>query len=939
MEKSPAERNPAWHSLDARTVAGTLVSDLDKGLSPEEALRRSKFFGPNKLVEQKPVSPWLIFCAQFKNFMVMVLFGATIISIALGEYADAFTILAIIFLNACLGFVQEYRAERALAALKQLSSPEATVVRNGLEARLPAGELVPGDLVKLEAGDRVPADLRLTQAISMEVEESILTGESQPVSKDATGVLPPQASLGDRRNMVFQGCLITKGRGQGLVVSTGMDTEMGKICGMLREVEEGPTPLQRRLERLGKFLVVICLALCALITGTGILRGEPVYQMFLAGVSLAVAAIPEGLPAIVTISLATGVQRLSKRSAIMRQLHAVETLGCTTVICSDKTGTLTQNEMTLQEIVFPDQKFFLSGTGYRPVGDFYDHRMQKIEVQDYSGLPLFLEVAALCNNAQLHRGEIPLPGFLRWGRKKTEQSWEIKGDPTEGALLVAAAKGGFWREALERKYGARLDEIPFTSERKMMSVIHRTRKGKLHIFVKGAPEVILARCRRALGKDREILVTSSLREKILQQGQEMAGRALRVLALAYREIPSENYDPVGVRAGEKEEVEENLVFIGLAGIKDPHRPAARRAVEVCRKAGIKVVMVTGDHPLTACAIGKELGLVKDERGIVLTGQELEEMNEDELMKNLDRIRIFARVSPVHKLRIVRAYKKAGEIVAMTGDGVNDAPALKEADVGIAMGRSGTDVTREAAAMILANDELNTIVGAIEEGRGIYESIRKFIRYLLACNIGEVLTMFFATLTGLPLPLLPIQILWVNLVTDGLPAIALGLDTPDTDLMKRPPRPPGEDIFARGLAKKILTWGFFIGLSSIFIFTYVLYDSGDLARARTAAFCCLVLAQLFHVFDCRSEQRSLFEIGILNLYILGAVGCSLLMQLAVIYFPVLQRVFHTVPLTGGEWLLILLAAGGATLGNGIIRWLYGIFRCRLVSFNLGLSRGK
>ncbi len=924
------EKGPAWHALEIQTVVDTLVTDLERGLSLKEAARRFRFFGPNKLAEQKQVSPWLIFFSQFKNFMVVVLCGAAVISLFLGETADAFTIVAIIFLNACLGFIQEFRAERTLAALKQLSSPEATVVRNGLEVRIPATELVPGDLVKLEAGDRVPADLRLIQAIGMEVEESILTGESEPVSKDAGVVLPVHANFGDRLNMVFQGCLITKGRGQGLVVGTGMNTEMGKICGMLKEVEQGPTPLQRRLERLGKVLVVVCLALCALITVSGIMRGEPVYEMFLSGVSLAVAAIPEGLPAIVTIALATGVQRLSRRAAIMRQLHAVETLGCTTVICCDKTGTLTQNEMTLQEVVFPDCKFYLSGAGYRPVGDFFDQKMQRVEVQDHPQLLLFLEMAALCNNAQLCRGEVTQPGFLRWRR------WEVKGDPTEGALLVAAAKGGVWRETLERRYGARLDEIPFTPERKMMSVIYRNRKGNRSVLVKGAPEVILARCRTALSGSREILLTSSLKEKILEQGQNMAGRALRVLAFAYREV---DYHTGGSRAEEKEKLEQNLTFVGLAGIKDPHRPAARRAVEICRKAGIKVVMITGDHPLTALAVGRELGLAGGDQKTVLTGREVEQMSEEELVKNLNRVQIFARVSPLHKLRIVQAYKRAGEIVAMTGDGVNDAPALKEADVGIAMGRSGTDVTREAAAVILVNDELNTIVRAIEEGRGIYENIRKFIRYLLACNIGEVLTMFFATLAGLPLPLLPIQILWVNLVTDGLPAIALGLDASDSNLMERPPRPPGEDIFARGLARKILAWGFLIALSSILIFAGVLYYSGDLARARTAAFCCLVLAQLFHVFDCRSEQRSLFEVRIFNLYLLGAVGCSLMMQLAVIYFSACQRIFHTVPLTAGEWALIILAAGGTTIGNGIIRWVYGMFRHRLVAFNLSLARGK
>lgn len=478
--------------------------------------------------------------------------------------------------------------------------------------------------------------------------------------------------------------------------------------------------------------------------------------------------------------------------------------------------------------------------------------------------------------------------------------------------MVAAAKGRIWREDWEKKHGSRLSEIPFDPERKMMSVVYRDR-----IFVKGAPEVVLDRCRRLLSGTQEEELTTVLKRQILKQGREMAQRALRVLALAYKEKQSITRC--------HDEAEQDLVFVGLAGIQDPPRPTVRRVLETCRRAGIEVVMVTGDHPLTALAIGRELGLVGDDQGAILTGQELEQLSEKDLLKKIDQTKIFARVLPVHKLRIVRTFKKVGEIVAMTGDGVNDAPALKEADVGIAMGLSGTDVAKEAAAMVLANDEFRTIVGAIEEGRGIYENIRKSIRYLLACNMGEVLTMFFATLAGLPLPLLPIQILWVNLVTDGLPAIALGIDTSDRDLMERHPRPPGEDILARGLAKKILAWGFMIGLSSILIFAGVLYFCGDLSRARTATFCCLVLAQLFHVFDCRSEHQSLFEVDVFNIYTLSAVGCSLLMQLAVIYIPFFQSIFQTVPLSSLEWLFVLLAAGGATLGNGILRMLYRILR--------------
>jgi Ca2+-transporting ATPase len=910
---------PAWHALAPEAVAETLITDLEKGLGFREAARRLSVFGKNQLQGQKPPSPWVLFINQFRNFMVYVLLGAMGISFALGEFADGATVLAIILINAVLGFVQEFRAEKALTALKKLTSPEATVIRDGCEKRIPAVELVPGDLVRLETGDRIPADIRLIKAVSLEVEEAILTGESQPVAKDATIVLPVRTELGERKNMVFQGCLITKGRGLGIVVGTGMNTEMGRICEMLKDVGLVPTPLQLRLEKLGKVLVVLCVYLCALITFTGIVRGESVYQMFLAGVSLAVAAIPEGLPAVVAVALATGVQRLSKKGAIVRRLQAVETLGCVTVICCDKTGTLTLNEMTLQEIFLDGRRFFISGSGYKPRGDFYDQEGQKIEPGKTSVLRLFLEIAALCNNARLAHGKVVLPGMLRWRQGKEKHNWELKGDPTEGALLVAAGKAGIWREEWERKWGARVQEIPFDSERKMMSTVYVSPQKKFLVFTKGAPEKVLEHCSAVLERGQIIPFTQELKEKVARTNQEMAGRALRVLALAYKEVDQ-------LATGE---IETDLIFVGLGGIKDPLRPAARHALEACRKAGIRVVMVTGDHPLTAAAVAKELGLVKAEENLALTGQEIDRLSERELSEKLKTVSIFARVSPLHKLRIVRALKNSGEIVAMTGDGVNDAPALKEADVGVAMGRSGTDVAKEAAAVVLTNDEFATIVKAIEEGRGIYENIRKFIRYLLACNLGEVLTMFFAILAGFPLPLLPIQILWVNLVTDGLPAVALGVDNPEPGLMEHPPRPPGEDVFARGMAKKILVWGFLIGLSSFLVFVVVFLLSGELVRARTAAFCCLVFAQLVHVFDCRSSQCSLFDVCGNSFYIISAVGLSFLMQLAVVSVPFLRDVFQTVPLSGLEWTVVLLAAGGASIGNGLVSWFYRIVKRRLM----------
>lgn len=915
-----------WHSLDITTVAKTLATDLKRGLLHDEAARRLRFIGHNNLTEERKIASWQLFVAQFRNFMVMILLGGTAVSFLLGEVADAVAILTIVFINALLGFIQEFRAEKALVALKQLSSPEATVIRNGSETRVPALDLVPGDLVILETGDRIPADIRLIQAVSMEVDESILTGESCPVLKDADLILPAKLDLGDTRNMVYQGSLVTKGRGRGVVVSTGMNTQMGKIYGMLNEAEQGPTPLQQRLEKLGRFLVIICISLCVLISLMGVLRGEPAYNMFLAGVSLAVAAIPEGLPAIVTIALATGVQRLSRQEAIIRQLHAVETLGCTTIICSDKTGTLTQNEMTVQEIFLAGECFTVSGVGYKPVGDFYDSTLKKIRVDDFPDLLTLLEVATLCNNSQLRKCEMPQPGLLRNAGKKPSIGWEIKGDPTEGALLVAAAKGGVWRENLEKKYGSRLDEVPFSSERRMMSVLY-SENNKITLFVKGAPEAILERCSACLCGNYRLPLTDDLKNKFLEQNISMATRTLRVLGVAFKEMAGNEQYAKKITKIKPELIERDLVFVGLIGLKDPPRPSAERAIETCKKAGIKVAMVTGDHPLTALAVGKEIGLITSDRDIVLTGQEMDNLKESELAKLLYRVKIFARVSPAHKLRIVRAYKRAGEIVAMTGDGVNDAPALKEADVGIAMGKTGTDVTKEASAMVLANDEFNTIVGAIKEGRGIYENIRKSIRYLLACNMGEVLTMFFSILIDYPLPLLPIQILWVNLVTDGLPAIALSLDAPDSDIMEQPPRPPGEGVFARGLAKKISLWGFLIGLSSILVYVFIFFLSGELNRARTAAFCCLVLAQLLHVFDCRSERwyLSLFDIRRFNPFIVGSVGCSILMQLVVVYHPVCQRIFHTVSLSIAEWITIVLAASCKTVGVGIVRLFCSVFK--------------
>ncbi|NLC77541.1 MAG: calcium-transporting P-type ATPase, PMR1-type [Clostridia bacterium] len=901
-------KNRPWHRLESQEVVEILKSDLRKGLSSEEAGKRLKIYGPNQLQEPQAVSPLKILLSQFSDFMVLVLIGATLISGLLGEYADAITILAIVVVNALLGFVQEYRAEKSMEALKKLTAPEATVLRGGSEIKIPAREVVPGDILLLNAGDKVAADLRLLEAINLEIEEALLTGESYPIVKVSDVLLKEDVPVGDRRNMAHLGTAVTRGRGMGIVVATGMETEMGRIAELMETVETEDTPLQKRLAQLGSWLVLSCLLICGLVAVTGMLRGEPIYQMFLAGVSLAVAAIPEGLPAIVTVALAIGVQKMVRRKSIVRKLPAVETLGCATVICSDKTGTLTQNEMTVKQVYCDDRFLSVTGDGYEPRGQFLDERGQEANVKG-TALAQVLKAAALCNNSNLVRDGISLGGLFRNTAGKKEIKWTIAGDPTEGALLTMAAKANFWREVLERKE-PRVGEIPFDSERKMMTVITRQNSG-LMVYTKGAPDVILGLCNQVLIDGKVVTLTEDGRQQLLSVNETMAAQALRVIALAYKPVEGK------VQVERDEAVEQGLIFLGLVGMKDPPRPQAVRALRICREAGIQPVMITGDHQVTAEAIAREMGFPLQDKG-VLTGVELDEMSDEELAAQVENVSVYARVSPKHKLRIVKAWKKRGHVVAMTGDGVNDAPAVKEADIGIAMGKTGTDVTKEASSMVLADDDFATIVAAVEEGRAIYDNIRKFIRYLLSSNIGEVLTMFLAALMGVPLPLLPIQILWVNLVTDGLPAMALSVDQADPDIMKRPPRHPKESVFSDGLAGKILWRGCHIGIGTLLVFLLAYYLSdGNLVLSRTMAFTTLVFFQLFHVFDCRSERHSPFELGFLsNLHLVLAVALSVAMQLAVIYLPACQSVFKTTGLNGLHWLIILAVAGGRTILAGL-----------------------
>ena len=848
----------------------------ERGLSEHEAKQRLKKYGPNVFAQGKKVRPAAIFISQFKDVLIIILVISTLLSVFMGEFTEAVAILLIIMLNAIMGFVQEYRTEKTLDALKNMAAPTARTVRAGVQRVVPASQVVPGDVIMLEAGDRVPADAHLLGDAVMQADESLLTGESLPVGKHAGGT-------------VYMGTMITKGHARALVYATGMSSEMGRIAGMLGSIEEEQTPLQKRLEQLGKYIAIGCLAICAVVSMTGILRGEPVFNMIVTGISLAVAAVPEGLPAIVTISLALGVSRMLKRNALIRKLTSVETLGCASVICSDKTGTLTENRMTVREIYTPGRVIEVTGSGTQTNGDFICNGV-KVAPASLGDARLALEIGMCCNNAQLKteaRG-----GLLSRGKKKITG---ITGDPTEAAMLVAGEKAGIAERDIATRF-RRVAELPFDSERKCMSVTVLAKNGGRRLFVKGAPDVMLKKCAYiSLGGVKQPLSDAKRRE-ILVANDNMAGRALRVLALAYRDDPPLSQRP--------EELERDLTFSGLEGMMDPPRPEACEAVRKCRRAGIKVVMITGDHERTAAAVAKELGILKTGDDVI-TGAQLEKMSDAELMRRAPHTSVYARVSPGHKLRIVRSYKRCGNVVAMTGDGVNDAPAVKEADIGVSMGRTGTDVTKEASSIILLDDNFASMVSAVEEGRVIYSNIRKFIRYMLSCNIGEVLTMFLGMLFGMPVVLLPIQILWVNLVTDGLPAIALSLEPPDDDVMDKPPRGVDESIFSGGLLGTMLLRGFIIGLSTLGVFISVLKFSGVLVDARTAAFLTLVLVQLIHVFECKSETKSLVHIKIFsNIQLVFASLISFVMMLAVICLPSLRPIFSTSMLSLGEVMRVI-----------------------------------
>jgi Ca2+-transporting ATPase len=924
MEEVKTENGYHWHALDYEAVLNRLKTTAEYGLTTEEAERRLEQYGPNQLTEAPPITFWQMLWAQFNNFVVIMLVVASVISAFLGDYIEAAAIMAIVVLNTALGVIQERRAEQALAALKKLAAPEAHVLRDGSRKTIPATQLVPGDVVFLEAGNFIPADLRLIEAVNLRVEEAALTGESVPVQKDAAARLEDDIPLGDRKNTVFMGTVVNYGRGKGIVVNTGMQTQIGLIAEMLQSVESEPTPLQRRLDQLGKTLGWAALAICAVVFLVGLLRGNNPLDMFMIAVGLAIAAVPEGLPAVVTISLALGMREMIKRHALIRRLSSVETLGSATTICSDKTGTLTQNEMTATRLWVDGVLLNITGGGYSPHGEF-QRDGETVNITDYPGAATTLWAAVLNNDAEL---EIS-------GSRDDKATFRMIGDPTEGALIVAGAKAGANAKDLNQAF-PRVQEVPFDSARKRMITIHAIRdpkpedlspfkddsqSGRYVIIVKGAPDVVLNLCTHYQTVDNRILpLDEEQRNRVLDANDAMTQDALRVLGMAYRVVPEL---PQEINA---DSLEEDLVFTGLVGMIDPARPEVPPALAVASKAGIRTIMITGDYPKTARAIAEEIGLLRKGHK-VLTGPDLNEIDDDQLRQEVKVTDVFARVSPEHKMRIVDALRAEGEVVAMTGDGVNDAPAIKRANIGVAMGITGTDVAKESADMVLTDDNYASIVSAVEQGRIIYSNIRKFVFFLLSSNVAEITIIFLATLAGLPTPLTVIQLLWLNLLTDGAPALALAMEKGDPDIMDQPPRPASEPIINGPMRTGILLQtiaqtgatlsAFVLGLlwhlesalpAGANPLVYLLqYDwrGVDVQTAETMAFVTLSLCELFRAYTVRSERNSVFQIGVFsNKYMQYAVGISLVLLLAVVNIPFLQPIFNTHFLSGTEWLIVV-----------------------------------
>jgi Ca2+-transporting ATPase len=896
-----------WYSLKIDDTLVKLVSS-ENGLTTAEAQKRLSEYGPNELRKEKGTSPVKLFLAQFVDVLMVILLLAMFLSLGLGIYENsmeeiygAIIIFAIIVASAALGFTQEYRSEKAVEALKRMTAPTATVLRNGKETKVPAKELVPGDIILLYTGDKIPADARLIEAVNLKVDEAALTGESAPVNK-STDALPEETQLNDRCNMVFTGTIVVYGRAKAVVISTGMATEFGKIAEMVQTTSREQTPLEKRMGSVGKWIGILAIVVCISVGAIGIIEGREILAMILWAVSLAVAAVPEALPAIVTGALAVGMYRMAKVNTIVKRLPAVETLGSTSVICSDKTGTMTKGEMTVQRIFINDKAIKVTGIGYEPEGEFEFEGKKILADQD---LKTLLKVASLCNDAKI---------------EKEQQKWVIKGDPTEGALIVAAAKAGVWKEELE-KQEPRVAEIPFSSERKCMTTVHLA--GNRHIaYMKGAPEVVVDKCTHILLDGKVQKLDEETRIKLLKVTEAMALQALRNLGFAYRELPHDvdEFD---------EQIEKNFVFVGIMGMIDPPRQEVKDAIFMCKNAGIRVVMITGDHKLTAIAVAKELNLIgENDENKVITGTQLDKIDDQQLIEMVENVSIYARVAPEHKTRIVKAWKAKNQVVAMTGDGVNDAPALKMADIGIAMGISGTEVTKEAADMVLADDNFASIIKAVKEGREIFDNIKKYLTYLLRCNIMEIIVMFIAVISvpylasilspgsnttdigNATIALTAVQLLWVNLTTDGLPAIALGLDPGDPDLMKRKPRDPKESIFTRDV-KIYLTVAPLL-MSALLLFGYFYYRPWEgvqqLTEARTQLLTAIILMELANALAARSLKYPTLKVGLFkNKFLWYAIISSLALQLFVLYTPGVQAIFGVNAPELLDWALAILFA--------------------------------
>lgn len=928
----------SWHAMSSLDVVEELETRPDNGLTAEEVKKRREKYGPNELAEAPPTTFWELLWTQINSFVIYMLLGAAVISALLGDYTEAIAIMAIVVLNAIMGIVQESRAEAALAALKKLAAPEASVLRDGHRVSVPTSELVPGDVVFLEAGNYVPADIRLLEAVNLRIDEASLTGESVPVEKNAQTRLEKDIPLGDRKNTAFSGTLVNYGRGKGVVVSTGMNTQLGMIATMLQQVEDEQTPLQQRLDQLGKVLGWGSLIVCGLVFVIGVIRYalqpgaanffsaealETYTELFMVAVSLAIAAVPEGLPAVVTISLALGMREMVRRHALIRKLSSVETLGSATVICSDKTGTLTQNEMTVTRIWADNHFIGVTGSGYTPKGDFTNDG-KIVSLDDFPAVKTALWIGSLNNDAQLEPS----------GEQAGQETYRMIGDPTEGSILVAAHKAGCSARAINKSF-PREQEIPFDSTRKRMVTIHSIQESEGEclspldqadqekrewyiVTIKGAPDVVLDLCSEMQTiNNGNVELTENRRKQILAANDEMTGDALRVLGVAYRMVP---VLPDEINS---DELEKDLTFVGLIGMIDPARTEVSDALNTARDAGIRTIMITGDYPNTARAIAEEIGLLRSDHK-VMTGSELNHLSDDEMVTNVMETDVYARVSPEHKMRIVDALRANQEVVAMTGDGVNDAPAIKRADIGVAMGITGTDVAKGTADMVLTDDNYASIVSAVEQGRVIYSNIRKFVYYLLSCNAAEIMIIFLATLFGWPIPLTAIQLLWLNLVTDGAPALALGTEPGDPDIMDHPPRPPKEPIINKYMQIGILVQTIAITAVTLGAFAIGRFiDPEHIEFAETMAFVTLSISELFRAYTARSEFYPLLKIGFFKNKLMNyAVLASLVLIMLVIYAPFLQPIFNTAPLGLEQWLeilpLVLIPSIAAELTKNVIR---------------------